>query len=56
MFAQNLQDLVVSQESPNSSREFSGLHFFWVGNLGKFLGCLQFLKIFLWGVSKNDVR
>ena len=41
-----MQNLVVSQESPNSPYGFAGLHFFWVEKLGKFLGRVQFLKIF----------
>ena len=47
MLTENMQNLVVSQESPNSPCEFVGLHFFEVEKLGKFLGIVQFLKIFL---------
>jgi hypothetical protein len=47
MLAENLQNLIVSQELTNSASEFKGVHFFWVEKLGKFLGGLQFLKIFL---------
>jgi hypothetical protein len=42
--AENLGSLGVCQESPNSTCEFAGLHFFWVEKLGKFLGRVQFLK------------
>ena len=42
-----LQTFQKLQESPNSSCEFAGLHFFEVEKLGKSSGIVQFLKLFL---------
>ena len=53
MLAWNLKNLGVSQESPNSSCGFAGLHFFEVEKLGKSSAIVQFLKIFLEELSKK---
>ena len=44
MLAWNLKNLGVSQESPNSSCGFAGLHFFEVEKLGKSSAMVQFLN------------
>ena len=51
-----MQNLVVSQESPNPACEFAGLHFFGLRNSGNFRAMCNFLKFSNYRKPKNDIR